>query len=185
MSSLKVLWSPTRDDQFLTYGNAINLYRVGSLKTYHPQKGQQVIKLSDETYAQHLSVNTEIPITKCVAWYPKKEPENLLAVGQANGKVTLTSFGSADNHDLIGKEFIPKHTRQCNYLVWNPVDCDLLAEGLEKYRGDASIAIWHIMAKHNSEQATPPERQRYSSTMSDPGAISKPFIELGLLNYKQ
>ena len=28
--------------------------------------------------------------SQCVAWYPKSEPENLLAVGQANGRVLVT-----------------------------------------------------------------------------------------------
>lgn len=27
---------------------------------------------------------------QCVAWYPQAEPENLLAIGQANGRVLVT-----------------------------------------------------------------------------------------------
>lgn len=38
---------------------------------------------------------------KCVDIYPQPEPDILLAVGQANGKVVLTSFGPSA-YDAIG-----------------------------------------------------------------------------------
>lgn len=31
-------------------------------------------------------------LSQCVAWYPQSEPDDLLAIGQSNGKVIVTRF---------------------------------------------------------------------------------------------
>lgn len=105
-----------------------------------------MIQLSDETCASLVSVMTEIQYLKCVAWYPRAEPENLLAVGQANGRVLLTCIGKENNSSNFGiaREFVPRHSRQCNSLAWNPVETNLLAAGLDKARNDVSLLVWDI-----------------------------------------
>ncbi|KAJ8313969.1 hypothetical protein KUTeg_008530 [Tegillarca granosa] len=178
-SNLKILWSPIHEDQFLTYSSTINLYKVIKCKNGEVPKGNPGQKLAENTHAVLEATNSEIQFMKTVAWYPKSEPDNLVAVGQANGKITLISFGQQQgSSDLIGKEFIPKHNRHCLYLAWNPVESHLLAEGLDKYRNDNCIAIWDINAKPGGETTTTYERQRYSS-YNESGAITKPAIELG------
>ncbi|XP_015747865.1 PREDICTED: WD repeat-containing protein mio-A-like isoform X2 [Acropora digitifera] len=92
-SKWQVLWSPCHLDRFITFGNEICLYQVTKSQETQPRVPgikSQVIELSDETCASLVSVLTEIQYLKCVAWYPRPFPENLLAVGQANGKVLLT-----------------------------------------------------------------------------------------------
>lgn len=88
-----------------------------------------MIQLSDDTYASLLSVMADIQYLKCVAWYPKSEPENLLAVGQANGRVLVTCIGNENSQTNFGiaREFVPRHSRQCNSLAWNPVESNLVS----------------------------------------------------------
>ncbi len=63
-------------------------------------------------------------------------------MGLANGKVLLASFSSLKNR--ITKEFVPKHSRSCNAIAWNPVFTNQLAVGLDKVRGDFSSLIWDV-----------------------------------------
>lgn len=62
--------------------------------------------MSDTTIAHLLATNTSNNYVKCVDIYPLPEPDVLLAVGQANGKVVLTTFGPSifDSNGLTGKE---------------------------------------------------------------------------------
>lgn len=151
MSTAKwqVLWSPSQHDKFITFGNEICLYKVTRSQDSLPKTAgirSQVIQLSDETSASLVSILTEIQFLKCVAWYPGPEPENLLAVGQANGRVLLTCIGGENNASNFGiaREFVPRHSRQCNSLAWNPLKDNLLAAGLDKVRNDVSLLVWDI-----------------------------------------
>lgn len=40
-----------------------------------------------------------------MAWYPKRDKDYLVAVGQANGGITLVSLDQKKNDDLIGRWF--------------------------------------------------------------------------------
>lgn len=64
------------------------------------------VKISDSTTAHLLATNTNHHYVKCIDIYPQQEPDILLAVGQANGKVVLTTFGPTafDSLGLTGKE---------------------------------------------------------------------------------
>lgn len=176
-NKVEILWSPTEDDTFITWGSAISLYQVetvqGQSATNHPHNS---IKISDSHYAVHCATNSEIHFIKCAAWYPQATPRNLLAVGQANGRVVLTSFGDPGADELIGRDLVPRHQRQCTFLTWNPEDANLLAEGLEKFRNDPCIVIWDITLSH-SASGDGSERSRYSS--SEHGSITKPYLEIG------
>ncbi|KAK3592025.1 hypothetical protein CHS0354_031537 [Potamilus streckersoni] len=166
---MKVLWSPTKSDFFLTYSNS---------SVYLYQTSQGAVELNDGTYATRLAENSEVPFIKCVAWSPAKLEDNLVAVGTANGRVILSNFGQKADNDLDGREFVPKHQKQCVYLFWNPLDHNLLAEGLDKHSKDCCVAIWDINAKTGGDTASL-ERQRYSSSTSDINAVTRPYVEIG------
>ncbi|KAI0220830.1 GATOR complex protein MIOS [Lamellibrachia satsuma] len=176
---LDLLWSPNREDKFVTFGTELCLYKIESIKDKTlPAKGQSK-KVSDETFASVLSVNSDNQYMKCLAWYPKSQPDNLLAVGLANGKVVLTGLGKTglnDPHSLVGREFVPRHARQCHTLSWNPDQCNLLAQGLDKLRADPSILIWDVHSKVASESVFTHDR-RNSTLHSDMTAV-KPLFEL-------
>ncbi|KAF4076085.1 hypothetical protein AMELA_G00226440 [Ameiurus melas] len=174
-----ILWSPHHADRFVICDSELSLYRIGTVGTSEARAG--ALPISEETAATLLAINSDTPYMKCVAWYPKHEPECLLAVGQANGRVVLTSLGQSHNSkckDLMGKEFVPKHARQCNTLAWNPVDSSWLAAGLDKHRADFSVLIWDISSKYSPE-AIPAEKLRLSLDADSGMVVTKPLYELG------
>nr|CAD7607014.1 unnamed protein product [Timema genevievae] len=70
------------------------------------KKRKRRVNLSSATGANLLATNTSHQYVKCVDIYPQPEPDILLAIGQANGKVVLTTFGPTafDTLGLAGKE---------------------------------------------------------------------------------
>ncbi|XP_041104867.1 GATOR complex protein MIOS-like [Polyodon spathula] len=183
MSGFKpdILWSPHHVDRFVICDSELSLYCIESVGNSEAKAG--ALRLSEETTATLLAINSDTPYMKCVAWYPKPEPECLLAVGQANGRIVLTSLGQSHNSkckDLMGKEFVPKHARQCNTLAWNPVDCNWLAAGLDKHRADFSVLIWDISSKFTPEASVTTDKIRLSAGDTDAGlVVTKPLYELG------
>ncbi|XP_025945813.1 GATOR2 complex protein MIOS isoform X1 [Apteryx mantelli] len=176
-----ILWAPHHVDRFVVCDSELSLYHIESAVSSELKAGS--LRLSEETTATLLSINSDTPYMKCVAWYPKYDPECLLAVGQANGRVVLTSLGQDHNSkskDLIGKEFVPKHARQCNTLAWNPLDSNWLAAGLDKHRADFSVLIWDISSKYALETAVATEKVRLSAGDPEAGlVVTKPLYELG------
>ncbi|XP_059789887.1 GATOR complex protein MIOS isoform X3 [Balaenoptera ricei] len=175
-----ILWAPHQVDRFVVCDSELSLYHVESTVNSEFKAGS--LRLSEDSAATLLSINSETPYMKCVAWYLNYDPECLLAVGQANGRVVLTSLGQDHNSkfkDLIGKEFVPKHARQCNTLAWNPLDSNWLAAGLDKHRADFSVLIWDICSKYTPD-IVPMEKVRLSAGEAETTLlVTKPLYELG------
>ncbi|XP_076979199.1 GATOR2 complex protein MIOS isoform X2 [Tamandua tetradactyla] len=175
-----ILWAPHQVDRFVVCDSELSLYHVESTVNSELKAGS--LRLSEDSAATLLSINSDTPYMKCVAWYLNYDPECLLAVGQANGRVVLTSLGQDHNSkfkDLIGKEFVPKHARQCNTLAWNPLDNNWLAAGLDKHRADFSVLIWDICSKYTPD-IVPLEKVRLSAGETETTLlVTKPLYELG------
>lgn len=64
------------------------------------------INISENTIARLVSTNSNYRYVKCIDIHPRYENDMLLAVGQANGKVCLATFGSSvfDSMGLAGLE---------------------------------------------------------------------------------
>ncbi|GLH08738.1 GATOR complex protein MIOS [Gryllus bimaculatus] len=177
---LEVQWSPVHVDKFITWGTEIFLYEI------IPQKDalSTSITVSDTTAANLLASNSSHHYVKCVDIYPQAEPDLLLAIGQANGKVVLTTFGPTtfDSRGLPGKELTPRHARQCNAIAWNPFDTNLIVAGLDKYRAEHSILVWdvfkcshHVIETKGSSFTSSSQQQ--SSSVSE---LARPVYELGM-----
>lgn len=138
---LEVLWSPVHPNNFVTWGTEIFLYEIGPIKDISLKTSYSQIKTSDTTQAILLATNSSHRYVKCVDIYPRADSDILLAVGQANGKVVLTSFGTT-TVEAVGREFAPNHARQCNAVSWNPVDSNVIAVGLEKFRMEHAVLLW-------------------------------------------
>ncbi|KAK0099087.1 hypothetical protein PV326_006551 [Microctonus aethiopoides] len=155
MSSPKteVQWSSVHLNKFITWGTEICLYEAAQIKD--ADRGS-CTRISDNTVAHLLATNSSHHYVKCVDIYPQPEPDILLAVGQANGKVVLTTFGPTafDSLGLTGKELAPKHARQCNAVAWNPLDPNLIVCGLDKYRTDHSILLWDVLKSPSTNDKT-------------------------------
>lgn len=171
MSSPKIelQWSPVDEDIFITYGSSLHLFqakeRNGSfVADENERQSQSTITL--------LASNTDLQFMKCVAWCPRPQPKNVFAVAQASGRVSIIGFGNEKNEDLVGKEFNVRFNRQCNFLSWNPLETNLLAEGLERNRNEPCVLIWDVV---NSMPETS-DRTRHSFSE---GPVTKPFAELG------
>ncbi|OXU30787.1 hypothetical protein TSAR_008781 [Trichomalopsis sarcophagae] len=162
---LEVQWSPIHSNKFITWGTEICLYEIAQIKD----------TVSDTTVAHLLATNTSHHYVKCIDIYPVPEPDILLAVGQANGKVILTTFGPTafDSLGLAGKELVPKHARQCNAVAWNPVDSNLIVSGLEKYRTDQSLLLWDVMKSPSSSERT----HHYNASQTE---SVRPLAEAGV-----
>ncbi|PSN33611.1 WD repeat-containing protein mio [Blattella germanica] len=172
---LEVQWSPIHPDKFITWGTEIFLYEVVPLK----DAPKLSCTISDTTAANLLATNSNHHYVKCVDIYPQPEPDILLAVGQANGKVVLTTFGPTafDAIGLTGKELVPRHARQCNTVAWNPVDSNLIATGLDKYRADHSVMLWDVLKcpHHGDGKGVP-----HQHAASPAAETARPIAELGL-----
>ncbi|XP_069700640.1 GATOR2 complex protein MIOS [Periplaneta americana] len=178
---LEVQWSPVHPDKFITWGTDIYLYEVASLKD--SPKLPLSSKVSDTTAANLLATNSNHRYVKCIDIYPQPEPDILLALGQANGKVVLTTFGPTafDALGLTGKELVPRHARQCNTVQWNPVDSNLLAAGLDKYRAEHSVILWDVLKcpLHGDGRNAPSVSLQHHA--ASPGAeLARPLAEFGL-----
>lgn len=62
--------------------------------------------MSPLTGAHLLATNNNYHYVKCIDIYPKSDKDLLLAIGQANGKIVLSTFGASvyDSQLLPGKE---------------------------------------------------------------------------------
>ncbi|KAL6067851.1 GATOR complex protein MIOS [Balamuthia mandrillaris] len=182
-------WSPTHFNQFVIGSADLRLYEISPLKDSeqdsqpgsspsrelaHHNKRRKGIKL--------LSVNSEVHLLKCLAWCPDVETTpNLLAVGLPNGKVVLTSFSGTNS---VVKEFIPRNSRSCNALAWNPVYKNQLAAGLGKVRCDFSTLVWDInqTGPGTIPPATPPMRH---STHSSSNVTVQANVDTGNFSLSQ
>ncbi|XP_063974813.1 GATOR2 complex protein MIOS [Diachasmimorpha longicaudata] len=179
---LEVQWSPVHHNKFITWGTEICLYEIGQIKDIVRASCKRI---SEKTVAHQLATNSSHPYVRCVDIYPQPEPDILLAVGLANGKVVLTTFGPTafDALGLTGKELPPKHARQCNAVSWNPVDPNLLICGLDKYRTDHSILLWDVVRSQNvTTSGLDRQALHHHTTVSqaDHNATLKPLAEAGV-----
>ncbi|XP_060529882.1 GATOR complex protein MIOS-B [Cylas formicarius] len=173
---LEIKWSLS-PRKFLSWGaDNIYLYEVKPLQESSPH----AIKLSNIYCADVIACFSSQHYLKCLDIYPKSDKDLLLAIGLANGKITLTNFGNLewDAKGFPGRELVPKYARQCNAVLFNPVEHNFLASGLDKYKPDCSIMIWDI-----SHLSTFYDYQRsYSSGPDQPVSaveFPKPLWEFG------
>ncbi|CAG2117837.1 unnamed protein product, partial [Medioppia subpectinata] len=171
MSVIKVdiNWTPFQD-RFITFANDLKLFQCESI-------GKELLKsfagtqISDNTIANIIATNGDVQFVKCIACNPKTihlENDVLLATGQTSGKVLLTCFRyNADNSGVVGREFVPKHARQCNCLDWSQTDPNLLSAGFDKFRNDFATLVWDV------------QRQSNAMAESTQSYYQKPLYELG------
>lgn len=137
-------------------------------------------KLSNTTGANLLATNSNHHYIRCIDIYPKSESDLLLAIGHANGRVTLTTFGPTiyDARGLTGKDLVPRHPRLCNTLAWNPLETNIIAAGLDKHRSDHSVLLWDIMKCPVNNDMN--GKSLLSSTVAPAVELARPIAEFGV-----
>ena len=105
---------------------------------------------------QVLSTYSKVPAFRAFDWAP--HDENLAAVGQWSGEVTILRID-----DSVANTSLPaKHQRLCNTVAFSRTG--LLAAGLERVRNDFSLNIWDI-------------NQRLPAVFSPGSRSSRGFVE--------
>lgn len=175
---LEVQWSPIHPNKFITWGTEIFLYEVIPAK----DASSTSLKISESAAANLLASNSSHHYVKCIDIYPQHDPDLLLAIGQANGKVVLTTFGPTtfDAQGLPGKELTPRHARQCNAIAWNPIETNLIIAGLDKYRAEHSILVWDVFKCANHVIETKGSSFGSSQQNSSVSELARPVCELGM-----
>lgn len=74
---------------------------------------------------------------------------------------------------------MPRHARQCNAVLWNTVDPNLVAAGLDKYRADNSVLIWDITKSSPSNDHNNSGRLAVN-TMAPGVELARPVAEFGV-----
>lgn len=78
---------------------------------------------------------------------------------------------------------VPRHARQCNTVAWNPVDSNLIAAGLDRYKADHSVLLWDVLkCPHHGDRRTivVPSVSHQHPAASTPLELARPVAELGL-----
>ncbi|KAL3269121.1 hypothetical protein HHI36_008202 [Cryptolaemus montrouzieri] len=175
-TKLEVIWTP-QPNKFITWGTDICLYELQQLRN----NSNPNIKLSSTYGANLLATNTNHHYVKCLDIHPKVDSDLLMAIGNIYGKVTLSTFGPSsifDAQGLPGKDFVPRHSRPCNTVLWNPIDNNVLAVGLEKYRSDFGVLLWDIMKFPTSTENN--SGRLSMNTVQLAVELAKPTAEFGI-----
>ncbi|KAG7384092.1 hypothetical protein PHYBOEH_009649 [Phytophthora boehmeriae] len=87
-------------------------------------------------------INAKVSQLKCLQWYPFESKPLLIATGTGSGKVLLCDF--EDPRARVKREFLPKYSRPCHAVAWNPSVPNQLAAGFEKVRSDFCTLVWDL-----------------------------------------
>ncbi|CAH0715223.1 unnamed protein product, partial [Brenthis ino] len=171
-SKLDVIWSPIHHDKFIVWGQDITLYEVSRLQDI--DKKSIYTQLSSQSGAIVVASQSGSGV-RCVDISAiVDQPDPLLALGHASGKVTLTSLKQTyDPLGLVGREFVAKFPRPCNSISWSKSETNLVAVGMEKHRNDHCILLWDVNTYGSDE---------YAAENSPPSVTSPahPIAEVGL-----
>lgn len=179
VSKLDISWTPLRN-KFITWTyDTINLYEIKPTQ----EAPQNAIKISKTTSADIIACVNNLHYLKCLDIHPKSEKDLFLALGFSNGKIRLSTFGELewDSKTFSGRELVPKYSRQCNTVEFNPVENNLLATSFDKYKPDHCIAIWDI-----NQVPSSCEISTFQSEKASPGTDNpKPLWEFGMAEHCQ
>eukprot|EP01087_Luapelamoeba_hula_P013119 TRINITY_DN3732_c0_g1_i3.p1 TRINITY_DN3732_c0_g1~~TRINITY_DN3732_c0_g1_i3.p1 ORF type:complete len:532 (-),score=15.46 TRINITY_DN3732_c0_g1_i3:1082-2677(-) len=156
-----VEWSPHWPERFAIGSADLRLYEISvEGKTSRKKRNINLI-----------SVNSDVQSLKCFQWSPDVTLSNAVAAGLPSGKVVLATFSEpGGGGGGVVKEFVPRNSRPCSAVAWNPVYQNHLAAALGKVRCDFSTLVWDV------HQIGP------SPTMTEGGAetVMRPMGELNM-----
>uniref|UniRef100_A0AAV1U7S2 WD repeat protein mio zinc-ribbon like domain-containing protein n=1 Tax=Peronospora matthiolae TaxID=2874970 RepID=A0AAV1U7S2_9STRA len=97
-------------------------------------------------------IHAKVSQLKCLQWYPFDSKPLLIATGTGSGKVLLCDFD--DPRARVMREFVPKYSRPCHAVAWNPSVSNQLAAGFEKVRSDFCTLVWDLNTSNAGSSAT-------------------------------
>ncbi|POM62034.1 hypothetical protein PHPALM_28861 [Phytophthora palmivora] len=134
-----VEWSPHDASLFAVGTDNLRLFEVttsSSSSGDYPDETVEPIALTTQRKRAFrvVRINAKVSQLKCLQWHPFEAKPLLIATGTGSGKVLLCDF--EDPRTRVMREFLPKYTRPCHAVAWNPSVPNQLAAGFEKVRSD-------------------------------------------------
>ncbi|XP_072949683.1 GATOR2 complex protein MIOS [Epargyreus clarus] len=156
-AKIDVLWSPVHHDKFIIWGPDITLYEVAHLKDIEKKiTFTQISSTRGATVVASQSASGVRCVDICAI---ADQPDPLLALGHASGKVTLASLKQTyDPLGLVGRELVARYPRPCNTVAWNHSETNLLLTGMDKHRNDYCIQLWDMQASSDDISEGSPQR---------------------------
>ncbi|XP_018011442.1 GATOR complex protein MIOS-A [Hyalella azteca] len=181
----EILWCPTASDIFLTWGSDIQIYQTRNVAASAETSSSLLggFQISDSTVASLICTSTDYSYIKCVAWSNTVAPDGakLLAVGQANGKVHVTSLATllGDGAQQHNREYVPRHGRCVNSLCWSEgSDPNLLLAALDRSGRDPSLLLYDVSRLPSTTQPSPSSSSsRHQQQIQQSGGWQRPSGE--------
>ncbi|GMF30685.1 unnamed protein product [Phytophthora lilii] len=142
-----VEWSPHDASLFAVGADNLRLFEV----TTSSSRGGDYADAAPEPVAlttqrkrafRVVRTNAKVSQPKCLQWHPFEAKPLLIATGTGSGKVLLCDF--EDPRARVMREFLPKYSRPCHAVAWNPSVPHQLAAGFEKVRSDFCTLVWDL-----------------------------------------
>ncbi|KAL4140427.1 hypothetical protein PRNP1_014711 [Phytophthora ramorum] len=136
-----VEWSPHDASLFAVGADNLRLFEVTtSSGDYGPEPSAP--STQRKRAFRVVRINAKVSQLKCLQWYPFEAKPLLIAAGTGSGKVLLCDF--EDPRARVMREFLPKYSRPCHAVAWNPSVPNQLAAGFEKVRSDFCTLVWDL-----------------------------------------
>eukprot|EP00644_Phytophthora_capsici_P017124 jgi/Phyca11/572369/estExt2_Genewise1.C_PHYCAscaffold_480015 len=142
-----VEWSPHDASLFAVGADNLRLFEVTTSSSspgeYADASREPVAPSTQRKRAfRVVRINAKVSQLKCMQWYPFEDKPLLIATGTGSGKVLLCNF--EDPRARVMREFLPKYSRPCHAVAWNPSVPNQLAAGFEKVRSDFCTLVWDL-----------------------------------------
>ncbi|KAL3669795.1 hypothetical protein V7S43_005174 [Phytophthora oleae] len=142
-----VEWSPHDASLFAVGADNLRLFEVTTSSSSpgdYADAAREPAALSTQRKRAFrvVRINAKVSQLKCLQWYPFEAKPLLIATGTGSGKVLLCDF--EDPRARVMREFLPKYSRPCHAVAWNPSVPNQLAAGFEKVRSDFCTLVWDL-----------------------------------------
>ncbi|TDH69533.1 hypothetical protein CCR75_003941 [Bremia lactucae] len=142
-----VKWSPHDASLFAVGADNLRLFEVTTSSSLNHDYVDAVSEAAALTTQRKrafrvVRINAKVSQLKCLQWYPFETKPLLIATGTQSGKVFLCDF--EDPRARVMREFLPKYSRPCHTVAWNPSVSNQLAAGFEKVRSDFCTFVWDL-----------------------------------------
>ncbi|KAG7387632.1 hypothetical protein PHYPSEUDO_013882 [Phytophthora pseudosyringae] len=134
-----VEWSPHDASLFAVGADSLRLFEVTTSSGDYADAAPSTQR---KRAFRVVRINAKVSQLKCLQWHPFEAKPLLIAAGTGSGKVLLCDF--EDPRARVMREFLPKYSRPCHAVAWNPSVPNQLAAGFEKVRSDFCTLVWDL-----------------------------------------
>ncbi|KAG6572551.1 WD repeat-containing protein mio [Phytophthora cinnamomi] len=141
-----VEWSPHDASLFAVGADNLRLFEVTTSSGDYADADSASSSAAPSTQRKRafrvVRINAKVQQLRSLQWHPFEAKPLLIATGTGSGKVLLCDF--EDPRARVMREFLPKYSRPCHAVAWNPSVPHQLAAGFEKVRSDFCTLVWDL-----------------------------------------